>query len=281
MERVVVGVDGSVTSLDALSWSADFARRAGLELVVARVFVAPQAELPPDFYAEAHADQRQELEQWCDSFTSDLRWRALLLDGDAPEALLACARDEQADLLVVGGRGTGGFTGLQLGSTAHHLAHHATLPLAIVPTSGAGPIQHVIAGVDGSVPSLAAAGFAADLAADLGVEATAVYALSPMPEWVKESDPRSWRSRARKAARSWAEPLEARGVTVDIDIERETHPVVALGHALEAHPGSVAIVGTRGLGGFTGLRLGHVPLQLVHHTGAATILVPPPPARPT
>ncbi len=44
--------------------------------------------------------------------------------------------------------------------------------------------------------------------------------------------------------------------------------------ALETHPGSVAVVGTRGQGGFSGLRVGRVPLQLVDHAGAAVIVVP-------
>ena len=73
---------------------------------------------------------------------------SLLVDGD-PNALLdAAARD--ADLLVVGTRGAGGFAHLHLGSVAHHFAHHTQVPLAIVPTSAAGhQVGRVVVGVDG------------------------------------------------------------------------------------------------------------------------------------
>jgi nucleotide-binding universal stress UspA family protein len=97
-----------------------------------------------------------------------------------------------------------------------------------------------------------------------------------MAEWVPKTDARSWHHQAEAEARRWAVPVEKAGVPLDVAIDRDIHPVAAIARALGDHPGSVAVVGTRGLGGFSGLRLGRVPLQLVHHTGAAVILVPAP-----
>jgi nucleotide-binding universal stress UspA family protein len=74
--------------------------------------------------------------------------------------------------------------------------------------------------------------------------------------------------------REWAAPIEAAGASVAVEVYRDSHPVVALRRAIEAEPDTLAIVGTRGLGGFSGLRLGRVPIQLVHSTGAAVVLVP-------
>ncbi len=62
-------------------------------------------------------------------------------------------------------------------------------------------------------------------------------------------------------------------MALDIDIDQDIHPGTAI-IALEAHPGFVAVVGTRGLGGFTDCASDSVPLQLVHRTGAAVIVVP-------
>ncbi len=278
MERILVGVDGSPAAHDVLEWSANLAGRANLDLVAARVFVPTQAELPPDEDDLLHDQQLQELDNWCSSLPADTpEPRRLLLDGSPPDALLAAAEEQHADLLAVGGRGSGGFSHLHVGSVAHHLTHHTTLPLAIVPRTGSAPIRHVVVGVDGSPANLAAVEICAELAARLGVPVTAVYSFEPLVEWVPEDDPGSWRTSAEDDVRRWTAPLERAGIAVEFDIERDIHPVAAISRALDSHPDSIAMVGTRGLGGFTGLRLGRVPLQLVHHTGAAVILIPPAP----
>ena len=51
--------------------------------------------------------------------------------GNASAALLEAT--ENADLVVVGSRGLGGFKGLVLGSVSHHVAHHATCPVIVLP----------------------------------------------------------------------------------------------------------------------------------------------------
>lgn len=275
MERILVGVDASANAYAALGWSADLARRARLELIAARVFDPPQAELPPEQDRRFRDEQRAELEDWCESFTADIpRVQAILLDGDPPDALLDAAASHDADLLVVGGRGAGGFRHLHLGSVAHHLVHHTTLPLAVVPRSGADSVRHLVVGVDGSPGSLAAVDLSADLAAALGVETTVVHAFEPFVEWVPETDPASWRRRAETELGAWATPIADAGATVELDVDQDIHPVAAIARALEARAGSIAVVGARGIGGFTGLRLGRIPIQLVHHTGSAVIVVP-------
>jgi nucleotide-binding universal stress UspA family protein len=276
MERILVGVDGSPASRDVLRWSANLAERAGLDMVVARAFAPAQAELDPGRDDVLHHEQLTELDEWCAALpASTPRPRTLLVDGSPPDALLMVASEQRADLLAVGGRGSGGFSHLHIGSVAHHLTHHTTLPLAIVPRTGSAPVEHVVLGVDGSPGSRAAVEFCAEFAAGLGVSVTAVYAFDPLLEWVPEHDPSSWHHKAEADVRSWTAPLEAAGVAVEIDIDRDTHPVAAITRAIDTHTGSMAVVGTRGLGGFTGSRLGRVPLQLVHHTTATVILVPP------
>lgn len=277
MERILVGVDGSPASHDVLEWSANLAGRAGLDVVAARVFVPTQAELAPGRDDVLHNEQLSQLDEWCGALpVGAARPRTLLVDGSPPDTLLAAANEQHADLLAVGGRGSGGFSHLHIGSVAHHLSHHTTLPLAIVPRTGSAPVEHLVVGVDGSPGSRAAVDFCAELAARLSVPVTAVFAFDPLLEWVAESDSRSWRRRAESEVNTWIEPIEAAGVAVEIDVDRDTQPVAAITRAIEAHPGSVAVLGTRGLGGFSGIRLGRIPLQLVHHTTAAVILVPPP-----
>lgn len=274
MKRILVGVDGSESSADVLSWSVDLAHRTTAELEAARVFVPNQAEIPPAQYDDFHDRQRRELEQWCEAQPGKIT--TALLDGDPADALLSEARQRHADLLVVGGRGAGGFLHLHLGSVAHHLTHHTTVPLAIVQRSGTASVSHIVVGVDGSPGSSAAVDLTADLAAELGVSVTAVYAFEPFAEWVPETDPTSWHQLARAELVEWTAPIDKAGVPLEVVVDRDLHPVAAITRALDAHPGALACLGTSGLGGFSGMRLGRVPLQLVHHSSAAVMLTPSP-----
>jgi nucleotide-binding universal stress UspA family protein len=59
--------------------------------------------------------------------------RTLVETGNPAEVLNRVAVQEDADLVVVGRRGRGGFAEMLLGSVPHALAHHSTRPLVIVP----------------------------------------------------------------------------------------------------------------------------------------------------
>ncbi|MEZ5238965.1 MAG: universal stress protein [Microthrixaceae bacterium] len=276
MDRILVGNDGSPAAQEALRWSADLVSRAGLELTAARVFVPTQAELDPQEYDSLRDDQLRDLERSCEEVASGGKAaRAVLVDGEPADALLRATAEEEADMLVVGGRGGGGFTGLHLGSVAHHLIHHTTLPLAVVPLDAGDPVRRLVVGVDGSPGSEAAVGVCAELAARLEVPVTALFAAEQPDLSVPERDTERLQEWFAQEARKWADPIERRGVEVEVTLAHDMHPVDAIGRALEDAPGAVGVVGARGLGGFVDLRLGRVPLQLVHHTSRPVIVVPP------
>lgn len=273
MKSILVGVDGSAAARDALNWSADLARRARLEIVAARVFSPSQAELAPDFDRELHVRQLVELDEWCGDIKGDVSATAVVLDGDAPGALLDAAESHEAGLVVVGGRDGRKRVHLDPSSVADRLAHETTLPLAVVP-GGTAPLTHVVVGVDGSAGSLAAVDFVTELADRVGVGVTAVLAFEPFLEFVPETDPHSWRHEAERAVRRWVRPMERAGVPVDVDVDRDVRPVAAIVRALDAHPGAVACVGARRLSEITGLRLGSISLQLLDRKRSAVVMVP-------
>lgn len=140
--RIVVGVDGSPGSLRALSWAAGEARvrNATLEVVAAwayptPVLLIPEVPNPPQvdiLRREAHGLIDQELEKVAEE-VSGLDIERRVLEGNAPQVLLA--RGEEADVLVVGSRGLGGFRGLVLGSVSQQCVQHATCPVVVVPSS--------------------------------------------------------------------------------------------------------------------------------------------------
>jgi nucleotide-binding universal stress UspA family protein len=136
---IVVGVDGSPPSRYALAWALEEARRRKARLVVIHAWWAmPQLgetgidvfAMPPDEAA------RLALERFVADAVglppaTDVEMELRPVQGvTASEALVAASRG--AELLVVGSRGLGGFSGLLLGSVSQQCAHHAECPLVIV-----------------------------------------------------------------------------------------------------------------------------------------------------
>jgi nucleotide-binding universal stress UspA family protein len=281
MKRVLVGVDGSPAARAALEWAARLAARvgAGTEVLVANVVEVADAEVSPARYDAVRHDVETRLAgDWSAPLAdADVAHRTLVLDGD-PDVLLDASVREDADLLVVGPRGRGGFAALHIGSLAHHLAHHARRPLAIVPTRGAqASLDRVVIGIDGTAGSDAAAAWCADLATSIGADVLAVHVLDPPADWAPQGDVSRRRAAVEQLlATTWTVPFAAAGVHVRTRVVEHAHPVAALATAATDDDAGLIVVGARGLGDVFGLRLGRIPIQLVHHAQLPVVLVPAP-----
>jgi nucleotide-binding universal stress UspA family protein len=278
MKRMLVATDGSVNGQAAVRWAVDIARATGSELVMATAWRPGVAEVAPETYDELRADARRTLnDEWCAvAREADTPYQPLLLEGDPRQLLLAAADEAHADLIVIGARGTGSHPhALHLGSVAHHLVHHTTLPIAAIPASARSVWPSpIVVGVDGSAGSVAAVAWCRDVAPRLGAEVIAVYGELPLAEWVSRTDPRSWYQAAAERCESWASPLRDAGVsTRAVVVEHE--PVRALTEAAIREQAGLIVVGSRGTGGFAGLRLGSTALKVLHHSGLPVVLVPP------
>jgi nucleotide-binding universal stress UspA family protein len=142
VRRIVVGVDGSETSREALRWAADEAVARGAELQVVHAWEVPTIGVgvgltPGRRTTAAPEGQQQEARQLVtDMVTQELTDHALrdirpsVGRGSPASVLIDAARG--ADLLVVGSRGLGGFKGLLLGSVSTKMANHAPCPVVIV-----------------------------------------------------------------------------------------------------------------------------------------------------
>jgi nucleotide-binding universal stress UspA family protein len=117
---VMVGVDGSETSLRAAEFAAGEARQHRTKLVIAHVKVASWPEASVATFYEQMRENHPGL---------DLEYRAVV--GHAADGLVDASRD--ARLLVVGTRGLGGLKGLLVGSVSQGLLRDAECPVAIVP----------------------------------------------------------------------------------------------------------------------------------------------------
>ncbi|BDM69372.1 universal stress protein [Streptomyces nigrescens] len=138
--RIVVGVDGSESSKEALRWAV---RQA--DLTDSHVNAVIAWEYPPLYGSIGWLDAPQELagniKMWADQAldgairevvkAGDMsRVKATVAYGTPAAVLLEAAGD--ASLLVVGSRGRGGFSGALLGSVSQHCSQHAPCPVVVV-----------------------------------------------------------------------------------------------------------------------------------------------------
>ena len=139
--RIVVGVDGSPSSLAALRWAARTARITGgsVDAVTAWEYPAgvggfgwsPGAAFQSggDMSAAA-ADTLKGAVDTVVAQGGDVTIRSHVREGYPARVLMDAA--EGADLLVVGCRGHGGFAGLMLGSVSAHCVHHAPCSVLVI-----------------------------------------------------------------------------------------------------------------------------------------------------
>ena len=135
MTNIVVGIDGSEHSKRALRWAGRFLAVTGGRIDAVIAWHPPVSfgwsYVPGDWNPEKDAEKV--LSRAVDEvFGADppIGMRLIVREGNPAKVLLDESRD--ADLLVVGSRGHGGFAGLLLGSVSAHCAEHATLPVLVV-----------------------------------------------------------------------------------------------------------------------------------------------------
>jgi len=139
---MVVGVDGSAHAERAVAWCAAHAAAFDATVVAVHVIetpaygsaMGPYVSLPP--LTATQLDELRDVvaRDWCKPLAdAGIAFRVALMEGSAARAIMDAADKENAELVVTGRRGRGGFAELLLGSTSHHLSHHLARPLVIVP----------------------------------------------------------------------------------------------------------------------------------------------------
>jgi len=140
--KIVVGVDGSEGSLRALRWAADEARLRDAVLEVVTSWHYPVLATIPAFGVQPPAEELAEearkglielLRSEGITSASGLTVFERVVEGSPAGVLVDAAAD--ADLLVLGSRGHGGFSGLLLGSVSQTVVSHARCPVVVVPPS--------------------------------------------------------------------------------------------------------------------------------------------------
>ncbi len=146
MPGIIVGIDGSGHSRRALEWAVREAaiRRVPLTVVTVHEIAVGSwgsGRVDPEDHAAAERARRTaqlEVEKALDELGEPGPERVTVrsVSGAPARALLAAARD--ADMIVVGSRGAGGFARLAMGSVSSQVSHHAHCPVVIVPAEDRG-----------------------------------------------------------------------------------------------------------------------------------------------
>jgi nucleotide-binding universal stress UspA family protein len=284
-DPIVVGVDGSASAWDALDWSAAEASAMHRPLRIVHSFrslmqvpFGPSGLGPADGGVHAVAERVLiHAEARAQSAAPDVKVTCELVDGTATSALLHRALD--AELVAVGSRGLGGFSGLLVGSVGVALAANAPCPVVIVrprtsdcyaPATG-----RVVVGTDGSGHSAAAMRFAFQAAARRKRGLTAVRVWKPPLSGYRRlvvgldsiaADERQelWRT-LEPHRRAFPE------VVAMVKLVRAPLPGQAL--IRESTGADLVVVGSHGHGGFAGPLLGSVSQSVLEHAKCPVVVV--------
>lgn len=261
---VLVGTDGSEIADAAVRWAAKEAARRGVALRVVHAWVWPLMRvrltaapgMPEGAGLQAQADRTlSEAAAIATDTCPGLVVETSLLVGASNARMVEASRDAQ--LMVVGHRGLGGFGSLLLGSVSSSVVAHAACSTVVVRgvTHSHGP---VVVGVDEAGASKAAisAAFAAAQQTEVGVLAVHAYR-SPGPSSILETV-------ARDVLASELSEARAAYPEVPVEIRLGRHSPVR--ELVEASEGAqLVVVGANGSGTAASLGVGSTSIAVIRH----------------
>lgn len=291
-QRVIaVGYDGSAPGTAALEWAALEARRTAGSLRIISVVHYPGMPasslesspiLPGSLLNRAHKLAAEGALLARKVLAPDLVETQIVI-GAAAEALVTASRSAQ--LLVVGNRGRSERASMVLGSVSFAVTAHAHCPVVVVRKDGfvVGPEHAVVVGVDGSSAGDRALEVAAGIAAHAGAPLRVVCAWDlPAADswahsyWETASPDGDWARTQHDVATKVALVAADRAQSQHSDLVVTTEVLQGpAGTALTALSGDagLVVVGSRGLGGFTGLVLGSVSHHVINDSACPVVVV--------
>lgn len=289
---VVVAVDGSEASQNAVRWAANTANKRGVPLRLAASYTMPQflyAEgmVPPqELFDELQSETMDMIEAArvvAHEVAPDIKIGYVIAEGSPIDMLLDMSSD--VTMIVMGSRGLGGLSGMVMGSVSAAVVSHADCPVVVVrsdnhvtETNKYGP---VVVGVDGSDVSQRATEFAFEEAQARGAKLVAIHTWMDMQVQASlaglAAAQQEWEIIEKEQTtllKDRLQPLLERfpDVGVEMVITRD-RPVRALEDC--AHNAQLLVVGSHGRGGFRGMLLGSTSRALLQSAPCPMVVVRP------
>ena len=268
---LLVAYDSSADAKRALQWAAHESLRSGVPVHV----LAVNEILPPTwggvggmvvvtegYVLDSSAVLEEAVKALADAGVVDVTTSQRT--GPVVAELLQAAGSAAA--LVIGSRGHGAAGEALIGSVSQHLARHATCPVVVVREPHDADARRIVVGIDGSPTSAAALAYACQRAETTGETVVAIHG------WhVRAPSTDVWASQPRTVDVGERERLLSESVAgvredhPDVRLEQEVVLVAPEQALVDASASaSLVVVGSRGLGWFSGLLLGSVSQAVLH-----------------
>lgn len=276
---VVVGIDTSTSSRRALDWAIDYAQAMHRPIHLVHGFSHDRPDLVFSMGAEP-----EKLYAAGERVLTQGRNQVRLRDGSIPvtaahadgyPAAALVRASAHADLMVVGSHGDSMLHISSLGETAHQVAAHASCPVAVVRNQSDEPFGRITVGVDRSELSGKALARAFTRAERTGSELHVLHAWQPADAKDPNLGTADWKSytaacRAQIEA-SVADQQRAHPSVKVLTEIADGNPTRAL--IDESRTSDIVVIGARGIGGFEGLHLGRVAVDLLSHAESPVLVM--------
>ncbi|MGV0383142.1 universal stress protein [Corynebacterium sp. 22_2729] len=291
-KEIIVAVDGSDASNEAVRWAANAALKRNQPLKLVSAYTMPQfmyadGMVPPqELYDELESEAGDKIEnarKIVTDFSSDIEVSYLVKEGAPIDTLLDLS--ETAEMIVMGSRGLGGLSGLVMGSVSSAVVSHADCPVVVVrkdnDVTADNKYGPVVVGVDGSEISRQALKIAFREAEARGALLRAIHSWTDNQihtSYVGLVDAQNQMDRMIVERQDMMEDelkdliKEYPSVQVEEIVERE-RPVQSLTEA--AKDAQLLIVGSHGRGGFKGMLLGSTSRTLLQYAPCPMMVVRP------
>ena len=286
MPKIIVGIDESDRSKDAVALASRLARGSHAELILVCAYPygdSPSRAANPGYMGFLEEDAEAAIKRAREGLRDRPRVVASTIVESSPaKAIDTVAAREQASLIVVGSSHRGTVGRVLAGTTAERLLHGSPCPVAVAPNGVAGKeeraIRTIAVAYDGSEESKAALVGATVAARALGAQLRIVEvldmawvgtpALMSGPGYI--APPRELEQRARENLQKFVAGLPAGD---------EAEPVVIVGDPVgeltaQSESADLMVIGSRGYGPLRAVLLGSVSGRLVREAACPVIVVP-------
>ena len=141
---ILVGIDGSESSIDAADYAIEMAKKDGAQVIALTVNRIPLSSYglatPQDEVKQSKENEKmQEFKEWLDKISQNAKQNSVQVKKEiinsqmsVEAAIVEYAESEGVDLIVIGTRGNSGIKNMLLGSIASGVVKYATCPVMVV-----------------------------------------------------------------------------------------------------------------------------------------------------